>query len=466
MEEKAYPLEPKTVKKVSTPFRKITTQIPVPESLRVLEDLARYEPRAMGGQPPIVWDRAEGFQVYDRYGNQWLDWSSGVLVTNVGHSHPKIVDAVIEQAKKRLLHNYCFPSEGRARLVKKLVEIAPAGLDKCFLLTTGSEATECALKLARTYGRSKGGDKKIGILSFAGAFHGRTVGAQMIGGIPALKDWIVNLDPDMHQVPFPGEFRSAKNSLDDTRALLHEKGVGPDRLAGVITETYQGGSAAFAPVEYIQNLARWCKENDILLIFDEVQAGFGRTGKMFAFEHYGTTPDLTCLGKGISSSLPIAAVLGRAEIMDQYAPGSMTSTHTGNPITVAAALANLEVLAQENLTENARLVGEVLLSELAALQKNYPDFIGAVQGKGLVAGVHVVKPGGTEPYDALAFDVVGRAVEKGLLMFAPVGKAVVKIAPPLSITEDAVRDGIQAIEEAFGEAVQASAEAPVLTAEK
>ncbi len=135
--------------------------------------------------------------------------------------------------------------------MKKLVEIAPAGLDKCFLLTTGSEATECALKLARTYGRSKGGDKKIGILSFAGAFHGRTVGAQMIGGIPALKDWIVNLDPDMHQVPFPGEFRSAKNSLDDTRALLHEKGVGPDRLAGVITETYQGGSAAFAPVEYI-----------------------------------------------------------------------------------------------------------------------------------------------------------------------------------------------------------------------
>ena len=112
MGEKAYPLEPKTVKKVSTPFRKITTQIPVPESLQVLEDLARYEPRAMGGQPPIVWDRAEGFQVYDRYGNQWLDWSSGVLVTNVGHSHPKIVDAVIEQAKKRLLHNYLFSLQG------------------------------------------------------------------------------------------------------------------------------------------------------------------------------------------------------------------------------------------------------------------------------------------------------------------------------------------------------------------
>ena len=450
---KAYSIKPRAIKQVDTAFRKITTKFPVPESVPVLEELHRHEPRAMSGQPPIIWDRAEGCQVYDAYGNMWLDWSSGVLVTNIGHGHPKIVDAVVRQAQSHLLHNYCFPSELRARLAGKLVALAPPGLDKVFLLTTGSETTECAVKLARTYGRKIGGDKKIGIVSYEGAFHGRTLGAQLIGGIPALKEWIGNLDPDFHQVPFPGDFRNPHRKFEDSLALLKDNRVGPERIAAVITETYQGGNAAFAPVEYMKELARWCSENKILLIFDEVQAGFGRTGKMFAFEHYGVTPDLICIGKGISSSLPLSAVLGRSEIMDHYGPGEMTSTHTGNPICVAAALANLDVLAEENLVENARVVGEVLQDGLERLRVKYSDFIAAAPCRGLVAGLHIVQPGGSEPFDDLAFDIVGRAAEKGLLLFAPVGRAMVKIAPPLCISEEALRDGITALDEAIGEAV-------------
>ena len=203
MSGKTYSLTPKDVPPVDTKYRRIQTQIPVPESVPVIEQLRRYEPISMSGQPLVVWDRAEGCQVYDKWGNMWLDWSSGVLVTGAGHGRKEMVDAICAMAQKPLLHNYCFPTEIRAALAKKLVDMTPDGLDKAFILTTGAETTECALKLARTHGRGVGGDKKIGIVSFEGAFHGRTLGSQMIGGSPALKEWIVNVDPAMWQVPFP-----------------------------------------------------------------------------------------------------------------------------------------------------------------------------------------------------------------------------------------------------------------------
>ena len=312
---------PKTVPTVETKYRKIATAIPAPGSLAVLEALYRDEPRSMRGQPPIVWDRAEGFQVFDAFGNMWLDWSSGVLVANAGHGRPEIVEAICRQAQHELLHNYCFPSVVRAELVNRLSEAAPAGLDKVFLLTTGAETVECVIKLARTHGRAVGGDKKIGIVSFEGAFHGRTMGAQQIGGLPALKEWIVNLDPDMVQVPFPDGWRRPDTSFEGFLKDLKAKGFGPERIAGVITETYQGGTCAFWPAEYAQKMREWCTKHDIVLICDEVQAGFGRTGKMWGFEHLGITPDVFCCGKGITSGLPLSAVIGKAELMDQYPPG-------------------------------------------------------------------------------------------------------------------------------------------------
>ena len=455
-----FSLTPKRVPKVETRFRRIATEIPAPESVPILQKLYAYEPVAMRGQPPILWDHAEGFQVYDAWGNQWIDWSSGVLITNAGHGRKEIVDAVTAQAASHLLTTYCFPSEVRARLVERLSGLLPEPLKKIFLLTTGSETVECAIKLCRSHGLKAGGRAKHVIVSYDKAFHGRTLGSQQAGGIPGLKEWIVNLDPGFVQIPFPDGFRTPDTSFELFERSLREYRVEPQNVAGVILETYQGGSAAFAPVEYMQALRQWCTGHKALLVCDEVQAGFGRTGTMWGFEQYGIVPDLALFGKGISSSLPISAVAGRADVMDLHPPGSMTSTHTGNPVCCAAALASIDLVVKEKLYENAHKVGAVMHEKLRALKSRYPQ-IGSVDGKGLVAGMACVTPGKKDPDGDLAWDVVERCVEKGVLMFTPVGLGggTVKIAPPLVITEAAILESVAVLEEALAEAVAGKAAA-------
>jgi len=379
-----------------------------------------------------------------------------VLITNAGHGRAEIIRAITEQSTATVLTNYCFPSEIRARLVEKLASILPEPLKKVFLLTTGSETVECAVKLCRTYGMKVGGRKKNVIISYEKAFHGRTLGSQQVGGIPALKEWIGNLDPGFVQIPFPDGFRTADTSFEGFTRALREHNVEPNTVAGVILETYQGGSAAFAPPEYMRALKEWCTGHKALLVCDEVQAGFGRTGTMWGFEHYSIVPDLACFGKGISSSLPLAAVAGRPDVMDLHPAGSMTSTHTGNPICCAAALASIDLILKEKLADNASKVGALLHQKLRALKARTPQ-IGSVDGKGLVAGVACVLPGSKEPDGDLAWDVVRRSIEKGVLMFTPVGfgGATVKISPPLVITATAIQDSVTALEEAFAEALVA-----------
>ena len=445
---------PRAVPQVETKHRRIVTAIPAPQSIPILERLSAAEPLAMQGQPPIVWDRADGVSVYDAWGNRWLDWSSGVLVANAGHSRREIAAAVREQLDHGLLHNYCFPSEIRLRLVEKLASLLPPPLKKIFLLTTGAETVECAVKLCRAWGIHAAGKSKITIVSFHNAFHGRTLGAQMTGGIPALKSWIVNLDPDFVQLPFPDGYRCRDTSFEHFQRLLEKEGVAPERVAGVILETYQGGDAAFAPAEYMQKLRRWCDRHRALLVCDEVQAGFGRTGTLWGFEHYGIVPDLACFGKGITSSLPLAAVAGSGEVMDLQPKNSMTSTHTGNPVCCAAALANIEMIVREDLAGNARRVGQLLHEGLRAAQSQFRQ-IAAVLGKGLVAGLPVVDCSSGQPDAVLAVDAVRRCYEKGLLMFNPVGfgGATIKISPPLVTTEEAALEGLEVLEEALAEAV-------------
>lgn len=455
-----FSLVPRSVPRVETSLRRIVTDIPAPGSVPTLEALIRYEPVSMQGQPPVVWDHAQGFQVFDKHGNCWIDWSSGVLVTNAGHGRKEIVDAIVAQAQSGLLHNYCFPSEERAALVQRLSELLPEPLKKVFLLTTGSETVECAIKLCRTHGVRAGGRGKNVIVSFDKAFHGRTLGSQQAGGIPSLKEWIVNLDKGFVQVPFPDGFRTPDTSFDYFQRMLSETGIDASNVAGIILETYQGGSAAFAPVEYMRALREWTRGHKILLVCDEVQAGFGRTGTFWGFEHYGIVPDLVTMGKGISSSMPLAAIAGSAAVMDLHPAGSMTSTHTGNPVCCAAALASIECIVKDNLAARARVLGDLLHSRLRALKNRHPE-IGSVDGKGLVAGVSCVKPGTKEPDADLAFDVVRRCLEKGVLMFSPVGfgGATVKISPPLVITEEAIHESMQVLEEAFVESLAQGASA-------
>ncbi len=450
MAAREFELTPAAVPLVETPLRRICTALPVPESLPVLEKLHRYEPVAMRGQPPVVWHRAEGFQVQDAWGNHWIDWSSGVLITNAGHGRQPVIDAIVAQATQGLLTNYGFPSEIRARLVERLAGLLPPPLEKVFLLTTGSEAVECAIKLSRAHGIRTGGASKNTIVSYHDAFHGRTLGAQQAGGIPSLKEWIVNLDPGFVQVPFPDGFRTPDTSFEFFERSLAEQGAEPARVAAVLLETYQGASAAFAPAGYIRSLRSWCDRHQALLILDEVQAGFGRTGTMWGFEHYGIVPDLALFGKGISSSLPLAAVAGRAEIMDSQPVGTMTSTHTGNPVCCAAALASIDLVVNEKLPAHACRAGNVLHQRLREIQARFPQ-IGCVQGRGLVAGLSCVRPGSTDPDAGLAWEVVRNCFEQGVLMFAPVGfgGATVKIAPPLVITEEAILESTAVLEQAF-----------------
>lgn len=452
---KPFSITPQEVPPVETPFRRIQSAIPHPDSVPTLQKLLEFEPRSMSGQPPIVWDRAEDVYVYDKYGNKWLDWSCGVLVTNAGHSHPKVKAAILDQAESSLLHSYCFPNEERAELVEYLIGLAPEGIDKCFLLTTGSETTECALKLARSWGQRTGGEKKLGIVSFQQGFHGRTMGAQQMGPLGGGNRWIRNLDPDIHHVPFPDGYRVEDTSFDVFLRTLDEAGVTPDRVAGVITETYQGVGPDFMPVEYAQKLRKWCDEHGVVLILDEVQAGFGRCGTFWGFEYYGIVPDLITCGKGITSSLPLGAVLGRREIMDQYEPGTMTSTHSGNPVCCRAALASATAIVEEGMVENAREMEKVLLPGLLAIQAKHPDVIGRVHGKGLVAGLQIVHSGTKDPNHDLAHRIIEKTFQKGLLFFAPVGVGggCVKVSPPLTITADAIRDGLTALDAAVDEAI-------------
>jgi 4-aminobutyrate aminotransferase-like enzyme len=452
---KEFPLEPIEVEPVNTRFRKISGKIPNENTIKKIKELRKIEARSMQGQLPVIWEKADGFNVFDAYGNMWLDFSSGVLITNAGHGHPRIVKAIIDQVSKPLLTTYCFPNQPRIDLTKKLIEIAPKALDKVFLLSTGSEATECALKLMRTYGRNIGGDEKNVIVSFTDSFHGRTLGSQQMGALGNGKNWIKNLDPEIVHVPFPDGFRNEDTSFKLFEKSLAELGIVPDNVAGVISETYQGAGPNFMPKEYAKTLRQWCTEYRSLLCFDEVQAGFGRCGRQWGFELYDVVPDIFCMGKGISSSLPISGVIGRSEIMDIYGPNEMTSTHSANPICCAAALANIEVIYEENLIDNARVVGQTLKRQLTTIKEQYSDVIGFAPSEGLVGGLLMVKPRTKEPDYELAWQVVNLCFQKGLLMFAPVGVGggCVKISPPLCITTNAVEEACSAVCDAITEAI-------------
>jgi 4-aminobutyrate aminotransferase/(S)-3-amino-2-methylpropionate transaminase len=454
-----YDLTPVEVPPVRTKYRRIRTSLPVPESLPVFDALRASEPQSMMGQPPVIWDRAEGFQVYDRWGNCWIDWSSGVLITNAGHGRKEIRAALEAALRKPLLTAYVFVHEKRAELTRALQALSPDPDGyQVFLLSTGSEAIENAIKLARTWALEKHGPEKRYLVSFQNAFHGRTMGSQLAGGMERQKRWIVGEGQTFVQVPFPDGYKNEDVSFDLFLATLKAKGIQPADIAGVLTESYQGVGPDFLPDDYARKLEGFCRAHDICLIFDEVQAGFGRTGSMFGYEQYGVTPDLVVCGKGISSSLPISAVIGRKDIMGLYPPGSMTSTHSASPLPVVAALESLRIIQQEGLVEHARRMGGILLPELERIRARHPERLGCVHGRGLVAGVQVVHPGTKSPDAETARRINERCFHKGLLMFAPVGVAgeCLKISPPLLIPEDALRESLAVFEEACGEVLRGS----------
>lgn len=449
---------PITVPQVSTKYRRIVTPIPVPDSIPLLEQLYCEESRSMHGQLPVVWDKASGFQVYDPYGNCWIDFTSTIFVTNAGHANPRIQAALKRVIDKPLLHSYTFATKERIDFITRLIEITPSQFEKAFLLSAGTEATECALKLMRLHGQKK--DKRRGgILCFEGNWHGRTMGAQMMGWNPDQKEWIGYLDPNIHHLPFPYPWRKdavqapADYFYKSLEKLLSDAKLDPAKdLCGIMLETFQGWGAIFYPPEYVKAVEQFAHQYDLLIAFDEMQAGFGRTGRLFGYMHYGANPDILCCGKGASSSLPLAIVLGSKAVMDLPEIGSMSSTHSANPLVCAAGKANLDALLDDGLIENSRVLGEIFHRELNLLRDRFPDCIESVEGKGLLAALIFRDPEG-RPLSSLCDTIAEKCMQRGLLV-VHTGRESIKLAPPLCITQEALEEGLGALESSIRDSVQ------------
>lgn len=449
----SFNLKPRSVTKVNTDHRVICTDIPVPESLDLLEEIKLYESSNALEQLPVIWDHAKNHQIFDEWGNAWIDFTSSIFVTNSGHANDETVKRVNECIEKPLLHSYYYPTRIRAQFLKMLIKMTPKNLEKAILLSVGTEATERAIKIARIYGEKHLNSKNI-IVGGDGNYHGKTLGAQMVGGQHNDKGWIGYTDPNMKHLPFP--FPWVLEDYDGNGADLFNshleqlKNDGTDlkKIAAFFVESFQGWGAIFYPNDYIKAMREWCDHNQTLLVFDEIQAGFGRTGEMFAYQHYGVQADIVICGKGISGSMPLSAVLASTELIELDA--GYTSTHGGNPVACASGLGNLEAFENHNLIEESRRKGKIMKDILESWKAKYPSRIGRILGNGLLYGVLITKENSTELDTELTNHICERAMEKGVFSICT-GRGSLKIGPPLTIPDDALIEGLRVYEECFEE---------------
>ncbi len=405
----------------------------------VLRTLNEHEPAAVHTQIPIVWRGAHGSTVVGSDGDRWIDWTSGIAVTNAGHAPPSVVQAIVDAAQAGPLHSYLFPTEVRAHVVKAISSLT--GLQQCVLYSTGAEAVEAALKISRLHAQRSGRAGTI-IVSFDGAFHGRTQGAQYVGGQQAQRSWLPDNDVDYLRLPYPD------NSIDAVAALLdHElarRSLTADHVAAVIVEPWQGSTLRQLSAANAQSLRDWCSRHDVPLILDEIQTGFGRSGTLFAFQALGVSPDMLLLSKGLSGSLPVSGVcVADPRWTASVRRGELTSTHGGNPIALAATLANMALYADGTLVEHARVLGEELQSRLQQWAGR-DSHRRHVRGIGMIAGVVLHDEKGHVDL-ATPRQVVHDCADRGLLLVTPVtmGGAMIKIMPPLTTSFDELDDGLQ-----------------------
>ncbi|MBH49884.1 MAG: aspartate aminotransferase family protein [Candidatus Marinimicrobia bacterium] len=447
---------PIKVPKVQTKHRLINSSIPAPGTDERIKVLEQYESRSMQGQIPIIWDKADDFNIYDKHGNKWIDFTSTIFVANVGHGNKNVCNAVKQVLEKPLIHSYAYVNEDRIQYHKKLVEFAGPSFEKAFLLSAGTEATEAALKLMRMNGK-KNKKRKYGIICIEGNWHGRTMGAQMMSGNPSQKDWIGYHDPNIYHIRFPYPWvlneKSGAEFLNSEIQELKNSGIDLKKdICGVMLETFQGWGAVFYPIDFVQAFEKICKQYKILLAFDEMQSGFARTGKKFGYEHYKVHADLLCCGKGIASGFPLSAVIGNAEIMDLPEVGNMSSTHSANPFVCAAGMETLNEIERLNLVRETDRKGLIFHQRLDELRKKYPEHISFVLGKGLLAALIFKLPDSNRPDVLLPSIISEKAMQKGLLV-VHTGRESIKLAPPLTITDDALKEGIEVLDDSISEAV-------------
>jgi len=437
---------------IKTKNRFIHTTIPAPGTKSLFKSLSKVESRSMHGQMPIAWDKAKNFNIFDIAGNKFIDFTSTIFVANIGHSNPKLIKYIQLALKKNLLNSYAYINKIRERYLKKLISFAGKNFQKAFLMSAGTEATEAALKLMRMYGQ-KQKKRKLGIICFEGNWHGRTMGAQMMSGNIKQKEWIGYQDPNIHHLPFPYPWilknTNPEQFLINSLKKLSKKINLKKDICGVMIETFQGWGAVYYPKKYIKLLYKICKKNNILLVFDEMQSGFARTGYKFGYEYYGVKPDLICCGKGMGGGIPISGVIGKRAVMDLPEVGNMSSTHSANPLACYAGLAVLEEINKKKLLQNTKDKEKILFTKLNQIKDKFPKEILYVEGKGLIAAL-IFDLNSTNNIKKILKSIVEKCLRNGLLVVYT-GRESIKIGPPLTITKSALIEGINVLDQAITE---------------
>jgi len=406
--------------------------------------------RGQGNIYPVYVEHAKNAELWDVEGKRYIDFGTGIAVCNTGHSHTKIVEAAKQQIDK--FSHTCVmvnPYEVAVTLAEKLTAAAPGDSPKkAIFVTTGAEAVENCVKIARAH------TGRRGVIAFNGGFHGRTnLTMALTGKVTPYKNLFGPFPSDIFHAPFPME-RHDVSVKDSLKALnnLFKVDICPTDVAAIIVEPVQGeGGFYVAPPEFLQALRKLCDKHGIMLIADEIQSGFGRTGKMFAFEYSGVEPDLMTMAKGIAGGFPISAVVGKSEIMDAPLPGGLGGTYGGSPVACAAALAVLEVIEEENLVQRSVEIGDLFNQRLTQLQLQYPEVILDVRNQGAMIAIEFVKNGDPEqPNTALTQDIIANAAEHGLVLLAcGFYGNVIRFLPALTISNETINEGLDKFNSLF-----------------
>ncbi len=432
---------PKKIKK-KTQNIKIFTRIPAPGTSKIIKSLEKNESRSMQGQLPIVWSKAEGHSVYDLAGNKFIDFTSTIFVANIGHSNNNLIKNLKKTLDKKLLHSYAYFNDSREKYLKNLVKFAGKNFEKAFLMSAGTEATEAALKLMRLHGQ-KIKKRKLGIVCIDGNWHGRTMGAQMMSGNKKQKEWIGYEDKNIHHIkfPYPWELKkiTPKAFLERCLNQLKKKIDLKKDLCGFMLETFQGWGAIFYPKEFVKEISILCKKNNLLLTFDEMQAGFGRTGKKFGYEHYNVVPDLICCGKGMGGGLALSGVIGKKKIMDLPSIGEMSSTNSANPLACTAGISVIDEINNKKILKSVDQNGKYLKLGLDSIMHQNSNVIKYVMGKGMIYAL-IFDPKIKDIGKKLR-KICFEAMKEGLLVVCT-GRESIKIGPPLTISKTAIREGL------------------------
>ena len=411
---------------------------------------ARYVPRGITSAHPVTVDRAKGSELWDVSGKRYVDFAGGIGVMNVGHAHPRVMQAVQEQLERATHTSFqVVHYESYLRLAERLCEVAPiAGARKAIFFSTGAEAIENAVKIARA------ATGRPAVISFRGGFHGRTLLAlSLTGSVQPYKQDFGPYATEIYQTPFPYAYRgwTTQAAMADLENLL-ESEVSPKRVAAIVIEPVLGeGGFVPAPLDFMRKLRELCDRHGMLLIADEIQTGFGRTGKFFAMEHSGVQPDLITVAKSMAAGFPLSGVIGRAEVMDAPDPGGLGGTFGGNPVACAAGLAVMDIMRDEKLPERAARIGSVVEERMESWAKEN-ELIGDVRVVGAMAGMELVRDRKTkEAADKETAKVLATAREKGLIILrCGTHHNVIRTLMPLTIPDDQLEQGLDILGASLG----------------